>query len=97
LLKSFRNAVALTYSHWGGTDHEGLRDPHQRRGLVLQFVKHDSPEKPPAPKTRSHAVAAIAFLLKQSSLMTCHGRLFLFADRGPSEDEEGGTKLKAES
>jgi hypothetical protein len=23
--------------HWGGTDHEELRDPHQRRGRVLQL------------------------------------------------------------
>jgi hypothetical protein len=33
LLKSSRNARPVPYSQWGGTDHEELRGPRQRRGL----------------------------------------------------------------
>src|SRR5436305_1125799 len=39
LLKSFRNADKIPYSHWGGTDHEELRNPHQRRGSGSSILR----------------------------------------------------------
>jgi hypothetical protein len=39
LLKPRRNAKALPYSYWGGTDHEELRDPRQRRGSGSSILR----------------------------------------------------------
>ena len=51
LLKSLRNARTIRYSHWGGTDHEELRDPRQRRGSgssILRKTRSLSPSEPAA-------------------------------------------------
>ena len=39
LLKPSRNGNTLPYSHWGGTDHEELEDPHQRRGSGSSILR----------------------------------------------------------
>src|SRR5215471_9924938 len=44
LLKPLRNAMALPYTHWGGTDHEELGDPHQRRGSGFSILRKTTAE-----------------------------------------------------
>jgi hypothetical protein len=39
LLKPPRNAKALPYWHCGGTEHEELRDPRQRRGAGSSILR----------------------------------------------------------
>ena len=41
LLKPPRNAKALPYWNWGGTDHEELKDPRQRRGSDSSILRQN--------------------------------------------------------
>lgn len=76
LLKPPRNAKAVTYSHWGGTDHEELRDPHQRRGSGLQFFGKATAEASRLPHTLSPALPSPVFCPEEiSAEITCHERL----------------------
>jgi hypothetical protein len=62
LLKPPRNAKTLPYRHWGGTDHEGLRDPRQRRGSGSSILRQLP--KPLASHTYSRRTfqSSLAFL-----------------------------------
>ena len=50
-LKPSLSWKALPYSHWGGTDHEGLRDPHQRRGSGSSILRKIPQPKPLGPRS----------------------------------------------
>lgn len=78
LLKSLRNALRLTYSHWGGTDHEELKSPGQRRGTGSSISSEATPS---LAASRSRALptrytARLKSLPEDHLPITSRGRLF---------------------
>src|SRR5579884_3809874 len=77
LLTSPRNAKQLPYSHWGGTDHEELRDSRQRRGSGSSILRKNHCRSLSLP-TRDLPSCAPVHRSCPNKLRerTCHGRLF---------------------
>src|SRR5579864_9441435 len=75
LLKPPRNAKALPYRHWGGTDHEGLI--RVRDGVrVLQFFGNSRSLSLPIRTLAALPSPALLSCPEESPLkMTCHERL----------------------
>ncbi len=62
LLKPRRNAKALRYWHWGGTDHEELRDPRQRRGSSSSILRQLPKPLASHAHSRRTSQSSLAFL-----------------------------------
>ena len=93
LLKSSRNAGRLRYSHWGGTDHEDLKNPCQRRGPGSSILRQAPAAEASLPRYSLATLPARNFPSKPLPV-TCHGEAFYWIRmRGPAAETDASNSL----